>query len=153
MIIRAEDTFCVRYQNREAILSIEDLKHYAETIDFRVDWHEVLRTSDELVFANIGRSLLISYPQSELWLEPENIDRLIEIFYRGSASEEDEINDALGLPDWLSVSSSGGRLLLSDQRNGRWSLLGSDHIAELERRLDELSRADDLLARIRSPRP
>ena len=143
LIIRAEDTFCVRYQNREAILSTEDLKHYAETIDFRVDRHEVLRTSDELVFANIGRSLLISYPQSELWLEPENIARLIEIFYRGSTSEEDEINDALGLPDWLSVSSSGGRLLLSDQRNGRWSLLGSDHIAELERRLDELSRAGD----------
>ena len=113
--------------------------------------YEVLRTSDELVFANIGRSLLISYPQSELWLEPENIDRLLTIFYRSSVTEADEINDALNLPDWLSVSSSGSRLLLSDQRNGRWSLLGSDHIAELERRLNELSRADNLLARSEPP--
>lgn len=151
MIIRAEESFYVRYQNREAVLSAEELKHYAETIDFRMDSHEVLRTSDELVFANIGRSLLISYPQSELWLEPENIDRLITIFYRASAAEDDEINDALNLPGWLNVSSSGGRLLLSDQRNGRWALLGSDHIAELERRLDELSRAHDLPARTEPP--
>ena len=102
LIIRAEESFYVRYQNREAVLSIEDLKHYAETIDFRVDWYEVLRTTDELVFANIGRSLLISHPQSELWLEPENVDRLITIFYRASATEDDEINDALNLPGWLS---------------------------------------------------
>ena len=151
LIIRAGETFTVRYQNREAILSIEDLKHYAETIDFRVDIYEVLRTSDELVFANIGRSLLISYPQSELWLETENIDRLITIFYRDSITADDEINDALNLPDWLSVSSSAGRLLLSDQRNGRWSLLGADHIAELERRLEELNSADDLLAQPAPP--
>ena len=151
LIIRAEESFFVRYQNREAVLSTEAIKHYAETIDFRVDSYEVLMTSDEVVFANIGQSLLISYPQSELWLEPENIDRLIAIFHRASASEDDEINDALGLPDWLSVSSSGGRLLLSDQRNGRWSLLGSDHIAELERRLDGLSRAGDLPAHQEPP--
>jgi hypothetical protein len=151
LIIRAEESFYVRYQNREAVLSIEDLKHYAATIDFRIDSYEVLRMSDELVFANVGRSLLLSYPQSELWLEPENLDRLITIFYRASASENDEINDALNLPGWLSVSTSGGSLLLSDQRNGRWSLLGSDHIAELERRLNELGRTKDLLARPEPP--
>ncbi|HJQ67934.1 MAG TPA: hypothetical protein VKA70_03120 [Blastocatellia bacterium] len=143
LIIRAEESFSIRHQNREAVLSLEDLGHYSQTIDFRVDSYEVLRTSDELVLANIGRSLLISYPQSELWLEPENVERLVAIFRRGSATEADEIDDALSLPDWLSVSSSGGRLLLSDQRNGRWSLLGSDHIAELERRLEALRRADD----------
>ena len=38
LIIRADQSFFVRYQNREAVLSIEDLKHYVETIDFRVEY-------------------------------------------------------------------------------------------------------------------
>jgi hypothetical protein len=146
LIIRTEDRFSVRYQNREAVLSIEDIRHFSETLEFRVEFYDVQRTSDELVFANIGRSLLVSYPQSELWLEPDSIARLIEIFDRGSLTQAEEINAAINLPDWLSVSSSAGRLLLSDQRNGRWSLLGSDHIAELGRRLEALNQADELIA-------
>src|SRR6185295_9464569 len=44
-----------------------------------------------------------------------------------------------GLPDWLNISTGAGQLLISDQRNGRWVLLGADHIKELERRLGLLA--------------
>lgn len=151
LIIRADDLFSVRYQNREAVLSIEDVRHYSETLEFRLEFYDVQRTSDELVFASIGRSLLVSYPQSDLWLEPDTVARLIAIFDRGSLTQDEEINDAINLPDWLSVSSSAGRLLLSDQRNGRWSLLGSDHMAELERRLEALNQAHESVARPQPP--
>lgn len=146
LIIRAEDAFSLRYQNREAILSREEARHYLETLDFRVEFYDVQRTSDELIFSNVGRSLMVSYPQSDLWLETETIARLIAIYNRNSGTVDEEVNDALNLPDWLTVSSGAGRLLMSDQRNGRWSLLGADHIAELERRLESLGQASDTLA-------
>ena len=150
LIIRAEDAFSVRYQNREASLSREEARHYLETLDFRTEFFDVRRTSDELVFSNVGRSLMVSYPQSELWLETETLAHLITIYNRNSGTVDEEINDALNLPDWLTVSTSPGRLLMSDQRNGRWSLLGADHMAELERRLELLRRANDEL---RQPQP
>ena len=150
LIIRAEEAFYVRYQNREAILSREEAKHYLETLDFRIESYDIRRTSDELVLSNVGRTLMVSYPQSDLWLEPETIAQLITIYNRNPGTVDEEINDALNLPDWLTVSTSAGRLLMSDQRNGRWSLLGADHLAELERRLEPLSRANDSL---RQPRP
>src|SRR5439155_1580992 len=53
-----------------------------------------------------------------------------------SSSKTDDIRD--GLPEWLSVSTGGGRLLLSDQRTARWVLLGEDHMRELERRIETL---------------
>jgi hypothetical protein len=150
LIIRAEDSFSVRYQEREAILSREEACHYLETLDFRVESFDVRRTSDELVFSNVGRSLMISYPQSDLWLDAETVAQLITIYDRNSGTVDEEINDALNLPDWLTVSTSAGRLLMSDQRNGRWSLLGADHMAELERRLGPLRSAYDAL---RPPKP
>jgi hypothetical protein len=42
-------------------------------------------------------------------------------------------------------------LLLSDQRNGRWVLMGEDHVLELSRRLDSLSTAPRLTRRAPPP--
>ena len=55
------------------------------------------------------------------------------------------------LPDWLNVSTGAGRLLLSDQRTGRWVLLGADHVAELERRAGLLAPASAARSRARPP--
>ena len=48
-------------------------------------------------------------------------------------------------------SGSAGRLLLSDQRTGRWVLLGAEHIAEARRRLAQLAPASRTVSRIKPP--
>src|SRR5262249_19731144 len=53
-----------------------------------------------------------------------------------------ELHPDPALPEWLQCSVAAGRLLLSDQRTGRWGLLGADHIAEFERRLSLLKPVD-----------
>jgi hypothetical protein len=57
----------------------------------------------------------------------------------------------LSLPDWLNISIAAGRLLISDQRNGRWVLLGSDHIEQLKRRVSPLTAATSQSARLQPP--
>jgi len=88
---------------------------------------------DEVVLANVGPELLLSHPQSELWLSRETVDSLVETFESGP--------DALSasIPDWLTISIGGGRVLLSDQRTGRWVLLAADHLSELRNRLERLA--------------
>jgi hypothetical protein len=84
---------------------------------------------DEVILASIGRELLLSHPQSEIWLDYQTVAALAGA-YRSDSSESTN-----AIPDWLKISMGGGRMLLSDQRSGRWVLLGADHLAELERRL------------------
>jgi hypothetical protein len=91
---------------------------------------------DEVVLANVGNELLLSHPQSDLWLGSEAIAALANAFSSESRSNAD--TTLASLPEWLSISTGGGRLLLSDQRTARWVLLGADHIRELERRLEAL---------------
>jgi len=86
--------------------------------------------TDEVVIANLDDSTFLSHPQSELWLDGKTTTTLVQMFNRSETP--------LGnLPEWLSASVAAGDLLLSDQRNGRWVLLGSDHIEELKRRASE----------------
>ena len=136
LIIRSDEAVVFRYQNRQATLSREEVKHYFATVQFRSEVYDVLRMQDEVVLANVGNELLLSHPQSDLWLGSDAIAALANAFNSESSSKEDETRASL--PEWLSVSTGGGRLLLSDQRTARWVLLGDDHIRELERRLEAL---------------
>ena len=129
MIIRSEDRLALRHQNRQAELGSEEVRHYLATIEFRIDAFDILRTSDEVVLASFQGNLFLSHPQSDLWLDRSAVEYLV------AAAAQATFPESAALPDWLSISTGAGRLLISDQRNGRWVLLGADHIAELERRL------------------
>ena len=137
LVVRSDERIMLRYRNHETALARMDLGHYRATIDFRSEFYDVLRMSDEVVIANVERSLLLSHPQSELWLDAEVVSHLIAAFCKRRVAED----EAQVLPDWLSISEGGERLLLSDQRNGRWVLLAREHIDEFERRLPSLKEA------------
>jgi hypothetical protein len=100
----------------------------------RCEFHDILRMPDEVVMANVGRELLLSHPQSDLWLTEQHVAELVLAF----RSNKGNVESSASLPDWLIVSTGAGRLMLSDQRNGRWVLLGDDHVSEFERRLFSL---------------
>src|SRR5439155_23748098 len=93
---------------------------------------------DEVVLATVGDELLLSHPQSEVWLKSETVAALVRAFTSDSAPEAE--GSLSGFPEWLKVSTGGGSLLLSDQRTGRWVLLGADHMRELERRRGSIGR-------------
>lgn len=149
LIVWSEDRLCLRHQNRETKLDPEAVSHYLATIEFRQQHYDILRTSDEVVFSNLEKTLLLSHPQSNIWLETETIALLINAATR-SDKHTDEIT-LEGLPAWLNISAGDGRLLLSDQRTARWVLLGSDHLAELERRLEMLEAATPYTAQPKPP--
>lgn len=131
LIIRSDDSLRLRYQNRESSLSPDDILHYQATIEFRKEVFDILRMSDEVVLANIGGQLMLSHPQSELWFSPHGVSTLIRAFKNPTESES---------IDRITYSASVGRLMLSDQQSGRWVLLGSDHEAELEKRVSEVEK-------------
>lgn len=143
LIIRSDGQLLLRHQNREAALSETDARHYRATIKFRADAYEIRRMQDEIVMSSFARDLILSFPQSELWLEADHVSQLVRAY--------EENNPPSSLPDWLNVSTAAGRLLISDQRNGRWALLGSDHVDELKRRIDMLNNATSQSARIAPP--
>ncbi len=132
LILRSEDELIIHYQNREAALNREAARHYLETVEFRRKIFDITATSNEVVLANFGGSLLLSHPQSEIWIEKQEIPFLLAAFAGANTDAQQ------GLPEWLTISGGNGRLLLSDGRDGRWVLLGSDHHDELERRLPML---------------
>jgi hypothetical protein len=134
LILSHEDGVSLRYQGRQCSLATRDVQHYLATIEFRAEAYDVKRMLDEVVISTIGQSILLSHPQSELWLERDVAGELVRAFYTDQATPHDA--EAPALPAWLSISTGSGRLLLSDGRTGRWVLLGADHIAELERRLN-----------------
>jgi hypothetical protein len=136
LIIRSEGELHLRHQNREASLTPGEVKHYQATIGLRAENYRVTRKSDEVVLANLGDTLLLSHPQSELWLPAKAIPSLLAAF-KGMIQPDD-----LTIPEWLTISGGDERLLLSDQRNGRWVLLGSDHFAEFESRYPGLEAAE-----------
>jgi hypothetical protein len=131
LILRSDGDLILRHEHRQASLGREDARHYGATIQFRRDFYDALRMQDEVVLANVGNELLLSHPQSEMWLKVEAVATLVKTIATGEGAVS-------GLPDWLKVSTGGGRVLLSDQRTGRWVLLGADHMNELGRRLDSL---------------
>ena len=129
LLVRSDERLVVRYRNREVALGRIEAEHYAETVRFRSEAYDVARMGDEVVLATIGNELLLSHPQSEIWLNREAISAVVSTAQKGSPRQT---------PDWLSISTGGGRLLLSDQRSGRWVLLGNDHLAEFGRRFGKL---------------
>jgi hypothetical protein len=146
MILRSQESIYVRHQNRESTLDPQAARHYGATVRFRVESFDVRRAREEIILATVGDNLLISFPQSEMWLDCRAVASIIDSYERqsGSALQSDE------LPQWLKISTGGGRILLSDQRSGRWVLMGEDHVSELSRRLGSLGSAP-LLARRSAP--
>jgi hypothetical protein len=137
LILRAEQDLIIHFRNREVTLNEEEARHFHATVEFRREVFDITRTSNEVVLANITDTLLLSHPQSEIWLDRSVIPHLITVF----ESEKDDIANLL--PEWLSISGGNGRLLLSDGRSGRWVLLGQDHMEELERRQSLLGCIED----------
>jgi hypothetical protein len=144
-IIRSENALLLRHQNREASLSREEVKHFLATVRFRADFYEVARKSDEVILASVGKSLLLSHPQSEMWIESKTLPSLLSAF-DGTVKIDDQT-----LPEWLNLSGGDGRLLLSDQRNGRWVLLGADHFAEFQQRYQLLESSSEPPGAIKPP--
>jgi hypothetical protein len=144
-IIRIEETLLLRNQNREASLDREETQHFFSTVKFRSEFYDVRRISDEVVLASVGGSLLLSHPQSEMWIDAKTIPSLLAAF-QGTINAGDQ-----ALPEWMNISGGDGRLLLSDQRSGRWVLLGSDHFAEFERRYPSLHSSVALQASTKPP--
>jgi hypothetical protein len=149
LIMRREGEIIFRFESRDSQLGIDEARHYAATIKFRRDYYDVQRMSDEVVLATVGSDVLLSHPQSEIWLDAATLSRLVSATDEESGQERG--SESNGLPDWLNISTGGGRLLLSDQRSGRWVLLGRDHIAELERR--HMALPDSNLATARPSPP
>lgn len=131
LVMRYDHKVNLRFQGRDSQLNAEDARHYQATVEFRSEFFDITKLSDEIVLASVGRSLMLSHPQSEIWLEADTVSHLVE---RAAESGVALGSESDRLPDWLNVSSGDGRLLLSDHRSGRWVLLGEDHLAELERR-------------------
>lgn len=143
LIIRSDADLHLRYRNREIALQPDAARHYLQTVEFRSDCFDIARLSDEVILASAGDTLLLSHPQSEIWLDAETVLHLIEI--AGGAEEKT-------LPEWLNVSIANERLLLSDGRSGRWVLLGADHLKEFEQRAERLNNFSAQTSPPRSPR-
>jgi len=151
LIIRSDSEMMLRYQHRESALGLQEALHYSATVSFRNDFYDVRRLQDEIVIANVGDHLLLSHPQSELWLKAVHISRLLRAFGGDSTEGDSTEGDSPPLPDWMMISTAAGQLLISDQRTGRWVLLGRDHIQELERRLPLLEIARERTAGNKPP--
>jgi hypothetical protein len=149
LIIRSDGEAMLRFQQREAALGEDEATHYSATVEFRREFYDVQRLQDEVVIANVGTNILLSHPQSDLWLEAPHVSHMLRTF--GDMPAQQDETDSSSLPDWLKISSGAGRLLISDQQNGRWVLLGSDHIEELERRLVLLDPASESSVRYKPP--
>lgn len=139
LILRANGDLVLRHEHRQASLGMEAVRHYAATIRMRSEFYDVSRMQDEVVLANVGDELLLSHPQADIWLTREAVGALARAFTDESTATAG--GRLLTVPEWLMVSTGGGRLLLSDQRTARWVLLGDDHMRELERRLSALRQS------------
>ena len=129
MTFHSDGDLIIHHQNRESRLDQPAAAHYLATIDFRRQCFEIVRMADEVVFATVGNQLFISYPQSDLWLDSAAVSELV-----GAHAGQIESSTIAG----VTYSVGGGRLMISDQHNGRWVLLGGDHTAEMERRIEAL---------------
>lgn len=149
LILRSNGAVVLRHEHRQASLEMEEVRHYAATVQLRSEFYDVLRMQDEVLLANIGGELLLSHPQSEMWLTGDTVSALLGAYSCGSIANADV--RLARLPDWLKVSIGGGQLLLSDQRTARWVLLGDDHLREFERRLGSLRPPDGVVGNPAAP--
>ena len=136
LILRQAGDLVIRHEGHQVSLGIEDARHYAATIKARQEFYDVSQMQGEIVQATVADEVLLSHPESEIRLTQKAVGALVSAF--AGQSTPNVQDGILGIPDWLSVSAGGGSLLLSDQRTGRWVLLGDDHVRELERRSGHL---------------
>ena len=136
LILRSDGNLVLRHEHRQASIGTEEARHYSAIVRFRCEFYDVSRMQEEVVLANLGDELLLSHPQSEMWLKSETVAALVRAFTGDSTAKAG--GSLPGFPEWLKMSTGGASLLLSDQRTGRWVLLGEDHMRELERRLGSL---------------
>ena len=144
LILRSDGNLVLRHEHRQASIGTEEARHYSAIVQFRCEFYDVLRMQDEVVLATVGDELLLSHPQSEMWLKSETVAELLLAFISDPSAEAG--GSLPGFPEWLKVSTGGATLLLSDQWTGRWVLLGEDHMCELERRLRLLRRSGRAVA-------
>jgi len=149
LIIREENGVALRYQSRECVLGEDEVRHYRATVAFRAEVFDVKRLSEEVVISSVGQDILLSHPQSEVWLERIAAVAMVSVYKNAGLAVSER--DQLALPSWLSISSGNGRLLLSDGRTGRWVLLGADHMTEIEPRLMTVQEVDPQATRQRPP--
>lgn len=128
LIMRSDGELAIRYQEREYRLGPGEACHYGATLHLRGEAYDIRLMPDEIVMSNFNGAVVLSHPQSEIWLEPPVVEALVHTFNRGTPTKSI-------VPEWLNASVGGGRLLLSDQRSGRWVLLGPDHVEALRCRL------------------
>jgi hypothetical protein len=133
LVLNHGSSLSLIYRNHRASLGAVEASHYLATIGLRTSSYDINLMSEEVVLASVNGSLLVSHPQSEIWLDKPTVLQLLTSYKTGQTSP------GTGLPGWLVNSVAAGRLLLSDQRSGRWVLLGRDHMAEFERRLSLLT--------------
>jgi hypothetical protein len=80
LIIRSDDQFRLRHQNREVALSDHEARHYRAAIQLRIDTFEIERMQDEVVMSSFGRDLVLSFPQSEMWLEGDHVFEIVRAY-------------------------------------------------------------------------
>ena len=149
LILRSDSNLVLRHEHRQASLGTQEARHYSAIVQFRCEFYDVSRMQAEVVLANLGDELLLSHPQSEMWLKSETVAALVRAFTGASTAKAG--GGLADVPEWLNVSTGGGSLLLSDQRTGRWVLLGEDHMRELERRHGSLHSSDGAVCRPAAP--
>src|SRR5215831_3593659 len=79
-VVRSDGDLVLRHEHRQESLQREDVRHYAATTEMRSRVYNVLRMQDEVVLANAGPELLLSHPQSEMWLSQRTVGALVEAF-------------------------------------------------------------------------
>ena len=145
LIIRSQGDLVLRHENRQVSLGKEEVTHFATTFQMRREFYDVSIMPNEVVLATIGSEILLSHPQSDIWLSRNTVCALTQAF------ESAIDHRPQGLPDWLKMSIGGGTLLLSDERTGRWVLLGEEHLRELDRRLVTMSESTERIVLPKAP--
>src|SRR5262245_49657875 len=77
LIIRSDDALMLRFRNRECALDEEEAGHFHATVAARADFYNILRLDSEIVMTSIGDDLVISHPQSELWMSAATVAGLL----------------------------------------------------------------------------
>src|SRR5262245_357250 len=99
LILRTDDNLILRHEHRQSSLDRIDARHYLATVQFRSDFYDVLRMQDEVILSVVGEELLLSHPQSELWLNAATVAALLDEF----TSDVNQTADAVRrhAPEWL----------------------------------------------------
>src|SRR5690349_15672551 len=61
LILRAGTEMGLHYQSHEAARGAGEARHYSATLALRRDVYDIARMADEIVFANVGDSVLLSH--------------------------------------------------------------------------------------------